>query len=143
MKNLLVDEAANGRNYPIEASSAGTHALNGNAPSEHAVQAAAKHGIDIGYYRSRFVTEEIIDSADLILTMEYNHKVMIQRFRPSFDYIFELKRFGRDSDDNRQDNFDVIDPIGMGLSQYLLVFDELTREIHRVFPKIVSLMETR
>lgn len=57
-----------------QARSAGTWGKDGYPAHPHAVQALRRRGIYLPGHRSRIITQAIIDSADLILTMERDHK---------------------------------------------------------------------
>jgi len=59
--------------HEAEARSAGVAALPGSAASEGAVRAAAEHGLDLGDHRSSRLSEELVEWADLILTMGAHH----------------------------------------------------------------------
>ena len=144
MNDLILDEVdSHGRNIPIKVMSAGTHAVDGSYPSENAVKTASQHGIDIGFHRSRHLSEEIVNDADIILTMDKNHTNLIKGLWTHVNYVFELKKFGLDNDNSEFNCDDIIDPIGMGLDVYISVFNEMKNEILRVSQKILSLAEKK
>ena len=64
----------------IEVASAGTGALHGYQAQEHAIEAMAGLGIDIGNHRARQLTRSIARDADLILVMEAFHLGQVKRF---------------------------------------------------------------
>jgi len=139
MKELILDEYEMGRPVsPMEVLSAGTHALDGNPASDYAVMVAGEHGIDLSGHRSRMVTEDLLDRADLVLTMEENHTRFIKCMTPGVEHVYELKRYGVD-DEPPEGSVDVMDPIGMDRSVYAEVFDELEKEIRRVSRRIFEL----
>lgn len=140
MKEMVLDEFVMNRQVmPVEILSAGTHAPIGSSVSRFALEVADKHGINLRFHRSKQVTEQIVNAADLILTMEENHTEYIRQHWPGVDYVFELKRFGR-NDSATEDSPDINDPIGMGIEVYIRVFDELQSEIARVSKTIYSLV---
>jgi protein-tyrosine-phosphatase len=53
--------------------SAGTGATSGAAASENSVTVAAEHGLDLSAHAARGLTAELVDWADLILTMSSAH----------------------------------------------------------------------
>lgn len=57
----------------IEVASAGIMAANGSPASRGSVIAAAASGLDLTDHQSTFVTQEVVDRADLILTMSDGH----------------------------------------------------------------------
>ena len=139
MKDLILDEVdSHGQILPIKVMSAGTHAVDGSPASEYAIMVAAQHVIDISFHRSRHLSEEIVNEADLILTMEKSHKDIINKTWPRVNNVYELKSFGREND-NKEFNREIMDPIGMGFDVYLNVFNEINDEILRVAKIIFSL----
>jgi len=139
MKDLILDELeSHGRSLPIKLASAGTYAVDGNPASEYAIMVAAQHDIDISFHRSRFLSEEIVNDADLILTMEKNHTNNINQTWPHIKCVYELKSFGRESS-AKEFNREIMDPIGMGFDDYVNVFNEIKKEILRVAQIIYSL----
>ena len=76
--------------------SAGTIAIDGNAPSAGSVIAAAERGVDIGNHRARFLTPALIAEADLSLCMAGEHREEIARLAPeAADRAFTLKELVR------------------------------------------------
>ena len=61
-----------------EIRSAGASALSGSMASEGAIQAAAEHGLDLEGHRSTPLSEELVEWADLILTMGVHHLVTVE-----------------------------------------------------------------
>ena len=139
MKDLILNEVdSHGRYLPIKVMSAGTHADNGNYASENTVIAAGRHGIDISFHRSRYLTDEIVNAADLILTMERIHTSIIKQNWSHISAVYELKSFGYENPRNEFNN-EIYDPIGMNLDVYIDMFNDLKKEIVRVSPIIFSL----
>jgi protein-tyrosine phosphatase len=58
----------------VTVSSAGTRALEDMRPAGGSVQLAADRGLDLASHRSQPVTPELIDQADLVLTMSEGHR---------------------------------------------------------------------
>ncbi len=56
-----------------EVASAGTMDWSGQLAHEHAVTAMAERGLDLSAHRSRRLTGELVDGADLIVAMTRNH----------------------------------------------------------------------
>lgn len=61
----------------VAVSSAGSSAVGGAPASEHALQVAAEHGLDLGAHRSSQLTPERVEWADLILTMSPAHLAVV------------------------------------------------------------------
>jgi protein-tyrosine-phosphatase len=120
----------------IQADSAGTYALYGYSPSEEAVILSMEHGVDIADYRSKPISLELLEKSDLVLVMgRMHHAVIMQMAANAAGKVFLLKSFGRDSTDPDSTG-EVSDPIGGDREEYARCFDELNREVERVFPLI-------
>jgi len=143
MKEMILDEVdSKSQNLPVKVMSAGTQAVEGNYASEYALMTAREHGIDIHMHRSRYLKDEIVKDADLILTMERFHTNIIKQNWPDVSSIYELKNFGQ-KEILRGFDAEVIDPIGMGPDVYLDVFNDLKKELERVSPIIFSLVRKK
>ncbi|MFC1511945.1 low molecular weight protein arginine phosphatase [Candidatus Latescibacterota bacterium] len=139
LKEMLTDEAErSGALPPLQVMSAGTHAMDGFNPSEYAVMVAAEEGIDISNYISRFLTGDVVDRADLILTMERDHTEMITHVWPNASAVYDLTAFAS-TPGKMPVTTDIHDPIGCGKTIYRNVFSEIKREIERVAPVIIDL----
>lgn len=140
MKNIILDRAQETGTSPnIKVISAGTHATDGYPASEHAIAVAAEEGIAIAAHHSSMLTDAVVLSSDLILTMERAHTDIIKRVWPEARTVMELKRFGG----NAAGDSDVSDPIGMGIEVYRSVFKEIQRELNRAAPLIFSMAEEK
>lgn len=63
----------------VEVASAGVAALDGAYASEAAIRATGKQGIDLRGHRSRSLSPELLDWADLILAMSPSHLARVER----------------------------------------------------------------
>ncbi len=61
-----------------EIRSAGVSAASGSMASDGAIQAAADHGLDLDDHRSSPLSEELVEWADLILTMGVHHLLAVE-----------------------------------------------------------------
>ena len=101
--------------------SAGLAAGNGMAASEAAIEALAERKIDLTPHRSRTVTREMIDNAELIVVMTASHAREIQhRFPEARERVRRLKSFDPAGGDG-----DIQDPIGSDLVTYRRIRDEI------------------
>jgi protein-tyrosine phosphatase len=74
----------------IQVLSAGLNAL-GWPPTKEAAEIMKREGIDVSGFKSKRLSEELIDKADLILTMEKNYKDTILSLLPQHAHkIFTL-----------------------------------------------------
>lgn len=67
----------------VQILSAGISAVNGAPASEFAIKALEEEGIDISGHTAKQLTSQMINEADLILTMTASHKNMIISMIPS------------------------------------------------------------
>ncbi len=101
--------------------SAGTFAVDGMAASYQAIEALREKGIDLTPHRSRMLTNDIIDSAALIVVMTRQHAQEIRRrFVDAQARIRLLKSFDQGSNGG-----DVPDPLGCNVDAYRNIRDEI------------------
>ena len=104
-----------------EISSAGVHASNGLPASPGAVTALREKGIDIAAHRSQHLSPELIEKADLLITMTQGHRQAVLSAVPQSEgKVFLLKSFGI-----AQSSADIYDPVGEALDIYRRVRDEI------------------
>jgi len=104
-----------------EISSAGVCAVNGLPANPCAVEALRELGLDLSGHRSRHLSPELIDEADLLVTMTGGHRRAITAIAPeSAGKVFLLKSFGV-----AQCAADIYDPVGENLDVYRRVRDEI------------------
>lgn len=116
--------------------SAGVFALPGQNASKQAIIAMEKHGIDLNKHSSSKLTKELIDEADLILTMTMNHKYALLNMVPSASSkTFTLKEYAYDGNVS---SLDITDPYGMSVEQYEQCLDEIKKALTKVIEKMVE-----
>ena len=100
-------EELEGRGVTVEA--AGIAAAPGSRPSPQAIEVMAGSGLDISACRSQPVTDQLVRSADLILTLTANHqRAIVARWPDAAARTYTVRLDGRD----------VSDPIGMPVHVY-------------------------
>jgi protein-tyrosine phosphatase len=105
----------------VQILSAGTFAMPGMKASPQAVEAAAILGGDLGSHRSRTLTPELVNQADVIFTMGQSHAQTVWALSPpATTRVLPLDPDG-----------DVEDPIGGDLSLYL----SLARQFEQLIPR--------
>ncbi|HEV8564703.1 MAG TPA: low molecular weight phosphatase family protein [Actinomycetota bacterium] len=137
-------------NDAVEVSSAGTNGWEGSEAMPESVEAAAERGVDISTHVARRLSDEMLDSADLVLCMAHQHREIIEAERPDLmSRTFTLKELVRlledmpdrapnlqarvkEADDLRRDGFDgnpldedIADPLGLPIDTYRAVAWEL------------------
>src|SRR5213593_593767 len=126
MAEGLFRHAIKGRN-DFRVLSAGVGAVEGQPPSEHAVQALRELGIDISKQRSRMLTGELVQQADYIFGMTHSHVDAVALLYPhAAEKTFMLREF-----DETLDNYeaDISDPIGGSYEVYLNCRDQIEQGI--------------
>ncbi len=113
--------------------SAGTWGEDGLPAAPEAVQALLQRGIDISQHRSRIITVDIMGKADLILTMERNHKeALVTEFPQKENQIFTLTEVV-------DQNYDIADPMQQPIEAFVKTADELDGIIDLGFEKILQM----
>ncbi len=126
LHDLVVESAGTGAApLPRESGAAGP------AASDGALLVALEHGVDLTAHRSRPLTAELVDRADLILAMGDRH----------LDRVIELGGAGKAhlltafaSEGKAQRGIE--DPFGGPLSAYRSTYDDLDREIRRALDRL-------
>jgi protein-tyrosine phosphatase len=113
--------------------SAGTWGFDGVPATDNAIQTMQERGLDLGDHRSRKVTEEMLSSYDLILTMENFHKEAVQIEFPEYaDKVYMLSEMVGEA-------WDVKDPVGNPLQDYRTTADLIERTIEDGVERILAL----
>ncbi|MGD9677960.1 MAG: low molecular weight protein arginine phosphatase [Vulcanibacillus sp.] len=129
LKRKLLDEKLN-----IVVKSAGIAAVEGSSYSKHA-ETIIKNYLDEGHI-SQKVSEELMDWADLILTMTNGHKQILNILKPEhIEKIHTLKEYVLLDD---AISLDIVDPFGKGLETYQIIEKELEELISKLLIRINS-----
>lgn len=112
-------------------SSAGTGAWDGAPASEGAYLVGLERGLDLSGHRARLLTRELVEDADLILTMARHHRARVDELGGD-GRVFVLGEFaGRSGDDA-----EVSDPFGGDLEVYRETCAELEALITAVVERL-------
>ena len=118
----------------LEISSAGTYAWRDQPASSLAIEVLEEAGIDLSAHRSRELSGELIESADLIVAMTGEHKEEVIRISPdSESRVIILGEL-----DDRRGNPDIMDPLGGGRETYARTRDEINALIAPLIEYIVD-----
>ena len=125
LKSMLTKEDG------IQVLSCGLFAAWGMSASENAILAMREKGIDISNHRANNINEDVINDADLILTMTNSHKQMlIGAFGDGVkDKVYTVCEYA-DMDG------DISDPYGGDISCYKECADMLLGAIGKIYDKI-------
>lgn len=113
----------------LEVSSAGIGAWEGAAASEGAYLVLLEQGLDLSNHRARLLTPELVEQADLILTMARSHLGRVREMAGGARAHLLGEYAGRTGDP------EVRDPYGAELEQY--------RETHRELAAMISAVLSR
>lgn len=114
-----------GHVFDVCCSSAGLSAAVGAKASPNAIAVMRELGCDLTVHRSRFLTSEKIDDADLIVVMTSAHRDAVCRLFPKArNRVRLLHAFGV-ADTAK----DVTDPFGQSETRYRQIRDELDEAI--------------
>jgi len=136
MRKLLENKGLDG----VDVFSSGTAAASGFPATQYAIEAARIWEADITGHRSRPLSSELIDIADIILTMAQSHCQEVVRIRPeAADKTYLLKNYPRAGCDGDE----VDDPIGGSLDMYNQTFVEIGEELGRMLPDITEAIKAK
>lgn len=125
MAAALMNKIAEDSGIDVKATSAGIFAESGTKVSENAVLAMREFELDIESHRAVQLNEEMIKSADIVLTMTEGQKMMILSYAP--EKIFSVYEF-------IESEGDVKDPFGGDLDEY----NETAQEIYDVLLEVAE-----
>lgn len=129
LKDILIKKGENIEDYII--GSAGISTIDDLKASQNSVLALEEYGIDIRNHASKRLTLDLIEDADLVLTMSISHRNVILESIPELkNKVFTLKEFLNEED------LDVIDPYGGSISVYRNTAIEIKKLIEKLFEKI-------
>ncbi|SRR5712691_11073029 len=117
----------------IDVSSAGTGAWDGAPASEGAYLVGLERGLDLSGHRARLLTRELVEGADLILTMARHHRARVDELGGE-GRVFVLGEYaGRDGEEA-----EVSDPFGGDLDVYRDTCAELEALVAAAVERIVA-----
>ncbi len=123
----------NGANDKFTVVSAGISVFSPTKASDNAILALKDMGIDISSHISTQLTEEMINDADIILTMTASHKQIIKNVCDEItDKIYTLMGYAYGTDK------DISDPYGMDLETYKKCAKEIYDALTTAYPKLLK-----
>ncbi|MCC9599907.1 Sua5/YciO/YrdC/YwlC family protein [Stieleria sp. JC731] len=118
MRELLLKKL--GREDAVRVLSAGVAASVGSCASPQAIEVMGERTLDLTGHASQPLGDEIMNVADLVLTMTRAHRAAILAAWPEMhDRVFTLRR----------DGGDITDPIGMPVDSYRKCADQMENEL--------------
>lgn len=129
MAEGILKSIAKEKKLSLEVKSAGISVFDGDNASRNSIEAMKKIGIDISKHKARQLHRDLVDEADLILTMSRPHKeIIISNFPSAKDKIFALLEYVYKIDK------DIADPYGGNL----LLYEYTREEIYKAIKKIID-----
>lgn len=142
-KKMLKDQGKEPNKLEIK--SAGTCAWDGHDASPNTIEALRRKGIELEGFKSRLLTVDLIDQADLILTMTNNHKATTLYMRHDAENkVFTLKEYVNNGDCEKTNDYlnvlkyDIRDPFGQSVEVYGQSLDEIEENLQKIYSKIFS-----
>ncbi len=117
----------------VEVASAGIGAWDGSPASEGAYLVLLEQGLDISDHRARLLTRDIVDQADLILTMARSHLGRVRELGAGARAHLLGEFAGQDAA-----RAEVKDPYGAELEQYRDTFRELAGMMPAVIARLAG-----
>ncbi len=132
MAEYLLRAVAQQGSLDVEARSAGILAATGEPATPETIAVLAELGIDARGHRSQPLDWDLLDWADLVLTMEQWQKQSILAKAPELDgRVFVITEFVGEEGE-------VADPYGTGRPAYRAVRDRLHQLVTKVAEKLAS-----
>ena len=116
----------------VEASSAGTGAWDGAPVSEGAYLVALEHGLDLSGHRARLLTRDIVEEADLILTMARHHRARVEELDGG-GKAFLLGDYAAGGGPGAE----VTDPFGGEIESYRETYQELENLVEGIVTRFI------
>ncbi|MGI9043322.1 MAG: low molecular weight protein arginine phosphatase [Gemmatimonadaceae bacterium] len=130
---VLKRMAADADRSDIEVSSAGTQAWDGSPASDGSLLVGMERGLELSAHRSRQLTTEMLEEADLVLVMAPSHLAQAKEMHPPAN-VHLLGGYVAGGINAST----VQDPFGGDLAAYRETADDIERELQGILEKIPS-----
>lgn len=129
MAQALLEKIAKEKGLEINIKSAGVFALDGEKASKGAIEAMKEEGIDLKNHRANIIYRDLLEEADLILTMGLSHKnLLISKFDFIQGKVYTLKEYAYGKEE------DIEDPYGGDIHAY----NKAKKEIKEALKEMVE-----
>lgn len=121
----------------FEVKTAGVNAIPGMHASEGTIQVLKEKGIKLNHVSSE-VTEELVNWADIVLTLTESHKRQLLEQYPNFiDKIYTLKEAAfKEENSNLSVTYSISDPFGGSIEIYQKTANEIEVAIDHLLKKL-------
>lgn len=116
MAAAMMNDIAVKNDLDVLVDSAGIFAPIGECAADNAISAMRERGIDLSLHRTKPLTEDLIEQADVILTMTAAHKMIVEGMAKG--KVFTLAEYGGGEGD-------VPDPFGGDMEEYKETAEEI------------------
>src|SRR3989441_3463528 len=127
----LLERALTERGLEVDVTSAGTGAWDGAPASEGGYLGGLERGLDLSGHRARLLTRELVERADLILTMARHHRARVDELGGE-GRVFVLGEYAGQGGD------EVSDPFGGDLGIYRDTCQELETLVAAVADRLAA-----
>lgn len=127
MAEGLLKDMAGKKRIELNVTSAGIFAFDGQEVSREASYVMKEEGIDISQHRAKIIHRDLLESADLILTMSRSHKrELLGKYDFLKDKVYTLKEYAYKREE------DVEDPFGRGIGAYRKAKEEIKKALEEL-----------
>ncbi len=133
MAECIMRQEFNQRGEDVEIQSAGTGAWDGASASEGAYLVSLENGLDLSLHRASLLTRDLVEQADLVLTMARHHRVRVEELGGS-GKTFLLGEYAGETGDDAE----VSDPFGSDLPVYRDTFTEVHKLVLAAVDRFVN-----
>lgn len=127
MAQALLEKIAKDKGLNIEVKSAGIFALDGQKASANAIEVMKQEGIDLENHRARIIHRDLLEEADLILTMSKSHKeALLSKFDFVKGKVYTLKEYAYGKEE------DIEDPFGGDIRDYRRAKEEIKEALKQL-----------
>lgn len=129
MAEIILKDLAKKRNLDLNISSAGIITIDGLSASENSKKAVEEIGLNLNDFKSRVLNKEIVERADLILTMTEAHKTSIEDDFGDIKKVFTISEYSEEIGD-------IADPYGLPLYFYEECRNQIENKLKTIIKKI-------
>ncbi|HWP37479.1 MAG TPA: low molecular weight protein arginine phosphatase [Gemmatimonadales bacterium] len=127
------DELNRRKRTDVTVASAGTGAWDGAPASEGAYLVGLEHGLDLSAHRARLLTRELVQGADLILTMARHHRARVHELGGD-GRTFVLGEYAGVTGEEAE----VSDPFGGDLEIYRTTYSQLDGLVRDALQRVLA-----
>ena len=123
-----------GAQESVSIESAGIHVESSLEPPGTAVDAALHYGVDLKDHGSRQITYSMMESCDIVMTMEPWHSAYLSKvFAEHSKKIFLLPLFNKKENKSAYRAYNIQDPYGRSYSEYRECFDQIVECVDNLY----------